>query len=99
MLLRGAQTEVIASELYMAAGTVRNHIQSMMRKTQTHSRVELVAWASGGLPVQPMAPVQPSTRILEFLEAEGLDVTAEQRRVLEQKFSCDHECPVHPLVE
>lgn len=95
LLMRGFSTERIARELFISVATVRNHLGSAMTKTGAHSRVELVALASGGL----VRVRQPSERILEFLDAAGVPVTDEQRRVLMDQFTCRHVCAVHPAVD
>lgn len=44
-VLQGASTKEIAESLFIEAGTVRNHLSSVFRKTGTHSRMELAASA------------------------------------------------------
>ena len=44
-VLQGASTKEIAESLFIEAGTVRNHLSSIFRKTGTHSRMELAASA------------------------------------------------------
>ncbi|MFP4362791.1 MAG: helix-turn-helix domain-containing protein [Spirochaetia bacterium] len=41
LLLSGRSTKEIADQLYISAKTAENHISSIFRKTDTHSRIEL----------------------------------------------------------
>lgn len=45
VLARGWSTQRIADSLYISAVTVRNHVQSILRKLDVHSKVEAVALA------------------------------------------------------
>ena len=42
MLVRGDDNEAIQGELVIATNTLRTHLRNMYRKTDTHSREELV---------------------------------------------------------
>lgn len=45
LLARGLSNRAIASELYLSLNTIRNHIQSILRKLGSHSKLEAVATA------------------------------------------------------
>jgi DNA-binding NarL/FixJ family response regulator len=45
LLSLGSSTEQIVDALALSPGTVRNHISQMLRKTGTHSRLDLVVKA------------------------------------------------------
>jgi DNA-binding CsgD family transcriptional regulator len=45
LLLQGERVPSIAEQLYISDHTVRNHLKSMFRKTDTGSQAELVRWA------------------------------------------------------
>lgn len=42
LLLEGMSTKKIANKLYITAGTAKNHILSIYKKTHTHSKFELL---------------------------------------------------------
>ena len=44
-LARGSSNKAIASELYLSINTIRNYIQSVLRKLGAHSKLEAVATA------------------------------------------------------
>ncbi len=44
-LARGCSNKVIASELYLSVNTIRNYIQSVLKKLGAHSKLEAVATA------------------------------------------------------
>lgn len=44
-LARGATNAEIAAELFLAAGTVKNHVAAIQRKTGARNRVGIAAWA------------------------------------------------------
>ena len=44
-LARGSSNKVIASELYLSVNTIRNYIQSVLKKLGAHSKLEAVATA------------------------------------------------------
>jgi DNA-binding NarL/FixJ family response regulator len=41
----GLTNREIGRRLWMATKTVKTHVETMMRKTHTHTRAELVVWA------------------------------------------------------
>ncbi|HAU92054.1 MAG TPA: hypothetical protein DCW59_06830, partial [Alteromonas sp.] len=43
---KGAQNQEIADTLHISVNTVKTHIYSIFRKTNSRNRVELVAWSS-----------------------------------------------------
>lgn len=45
LLIDGRNTEEIAGQLFIGTSTVRCHVQSILRKTDTHTRLEVVALA------------------------------------------------------
>ncbi len=45
MLAQGLTNQEIAQKLVVAESTVKSHIRNVLRKTQTHNRAEIVAWA------------------------------------------------------
>jgi DNA-binding NarL/FixJ family response regulator len=45
LLARGLSNRIIAAELYLSLNTIRNHIQSILRKLGSHSKLEAVATA------------------------------------------------------
>jgi DNA-binding NarL/FixJ family response regulator len=45
LLAKGKRTHVIAEELYISPATVNNHVQHIMDKLDSHSRLEVVARA------------------------------------------------------
>lgn len=45
LLARGLSNRVIAADLYLSLNTIRNHIQSILRKLGSHSKLEAVATA------------------------------------------------------
>ncbi len=47
LISTGANTKAIAAQLHVSPATVRNHVQSMLRKLGAHSRLEAVAYAVG----------------------------------------------------
>lgn len=42
-LVKGVSTKQIAENMFISNGTTKNHILNILKKTNTHSRVELVA--------------------------------------------------------
>jgi PAS domain S-box-containing protein len=46
LLVAGAGTRTAAERLHVSLATVRNHVQSIFRKLEVHSRVEAVAYAN-----------------------------------------------------
>jgi PAS domain S-box-containing protein len=46
LISTGANTKAIAAQLHVSPATVRNHVQSMLRKLDAHSRLEAVAYAA-----------------------------------------------------
>jgi len=47
MLLDGAKLEDIGKELHIAASTVQHHVKSMIDKTESRNRTELIAKVLG----------------------------------------------------
>jgi DNA-binding NarL/FixJ family response regulator len=45
LMARGATNPVMAAELFLSLHTVRNHVQSVLRKLNSHSKLEAVAVA------------------------------------------------------
>ena len=45
LIAEGESTDQIAEELHIARETVRNHVRSMLRKLDAHSRIEAIAIA------------------------------------------------------
>jgi len=45
LLAKGWSNRIIASELFLSLNTIRNHIQSILRKLGSHSKLEAVATA------------------------------------------------------
>ncbi len=45
LLAKGWNNKVIASELFLSLNTIRNHVQSILRKLDSHSKLEAVATA------------------------------------------------------
>lgn len=45
LIAEGDSTDQIAEELHIARETVRNHVRSMLRKLDAHSRIEAIAIA------------------------------------------------------
>ena len=45
LLARGMSNRIIAAELFLSLNTIRNHIQSILRKLGSHSKLEAVATA------------------------------------------------------
>lgn len=41
-LLKGLSTKKIAESMFISAGTAKNHILNLLKKTSTHSRIELI---------------------------------------------------------
>lgn len=41
-LIKGCSTKEIANNMFISPGTAKNHILNLMKKTDTHSRVELI---------------------------------------------------------
>lgn len=41
-LVKGLQTKEIASSMFISPGTAKNHILNLLKKTGTHSRLELI---------------------------------------------------------
>jgi DNA-binding CsgD family transcriptional regulator len=93
LLATGTSTDDIAAKLFISPATVRNHVQSILTKTDSRSRLEAVASVAAG-----PQPVQPSTHILECLSEAGVDVSQQQKSMIVEEFTCTHECPVHPHV-
>lgn len=46
LVSKGAQNQEIADALHISVNTVKTHIYSIFRKTNSRNRVELVAWSS-----------------------------------------------------
>ena len=46
LLVAGAGTRTAAERLHVSLATVRNHVQSIFRKLEVHSRLEAVAYAN-----------------------------------------------------
>lgn len=46
LVSKGAQNQEIADTLHISVNTVKTHIYSIFRKTNSRNRVELVAWSS-----------------------------------------------------
>jgi DNA-binding CsgD family transcriptional regulator len=46
LLVAGAGTRTAAERLHVSLATVRNHVQSILRKLEVHSRLEAVAYAN-----------------------------------------------------
>ncbi len=46
LLVAGAGTRTAAARLHVSLATVRNHVQSIFRKLEVHSRLEAVAYAN-----------------------------------------------------
>ena len=46
LLVSGAGTRTAAERLHVSLATVRNHVQSILRKLEVHSRLEAVAYAN-----------------------------------------------------
>ncbi|MFF3670992.1 response regulator [Microtetraspora malaysiensis] len=45
LVARGSTNAEIAAELFLSAGTVKNHVASIQRKTGARNRVAIAAWA------------------------------------------------------
>jgi DNA-binding NarL/FixJ family response regulator len=45
LLAEGASTEQIAQQLFLSEQTVRNHVQHILNRLNTHSRLQAIAMA------------------------------------------------------
>jgi len=45
LIAEGESTDQIAEDLHIARETVRNHVRSVLRKLEVHSRIEAIAVA------------------------------------------------------
>jgi DNA-binding NarL/FixJ family response regulator len=59
-LCRGSSNRAIASALRLSPRTVESHISSLLEKTRTHSRTQLVVWALGRQPAPVGSASQPA---------------------------------------
>ena len=53
LVARGRTNAEIAAELFLAPGTVKNHVASIQAKTGTANRVAIAAWAWASGRVEP----------------------------------------------
>lgn len=47
LVATGASNRMIAEQLFLSEGTVKNHVSTVLRKLDLHTRTELALWARG----------------------------------------------------
>src|SRR5450631_3519417 len=72
LLLDGNHLDQIAQQLYITSSTVQDYIKSMLDKTRSHNRSELIARVLGW---KSTPPASPTMRVQSFARVQHSDLT------------------------
>ena len=85
LVSKGAPTSEIAQTLFITQTTARNHVQNILNKTETHSRVAAVAAWRNWKP-------NHADRILNYCKDARIPVTAEQEAGIRELYRDPVRC-------